>query len=165
MPRQVPLNKGAARRMENSVRDYMTLDGLLFMIVPCGREWLWDSSVYQHQKPIFWWMFIIQVLLGDTLDSLSVIRLYVEGFIFPILPNNWEPILLDVIPARCLRKAKSFRGLPEAHKFKHTSYEAHQYGHETNATAMGTHISWCYCVKYLIIWWHYPFILPEFNTS
>ena len=33
---QVPLNKGATRRMENSVRDYMTLDGLLFKIVPCG---------------------------------------------------------------------------------------------------------------------------------
>ena len=28
---------------------------------------------------------------------------------------------------------------------------------------MGTHISWCYYVKYLIIWWHYLFILPEFN--
>ena len=32
---KVPFNKGATRRMENSVRDYMTLDGLLFKIVPC----------------------------------------------------------------------------------------------------------------------------------
>ena len=38
MQGKVPLNKGAARRMENSVRDYMTLDGLLFKIVPCGRD-------------------------------------------------------------------------------------------------------------------------------
>ena len=30
---------------------------------------------------------------------------------------------------------------------------------------MGTQISWCYCVKYLILSWHYPSILPEFNTS
>ena len=35
---KVPFNKGAARRMENSVRDYMTLDGPLFKIVPCGKE-------------------------------------------------------------------------------------------------------------------------------
>ena len=35
---KVPFNKGAARRMENSVRDYMTLDGLLFKIVPCGKD-------------------------------------------------------------------------------------------------------------------------------
>ena len=35
---KVPVNKGATRRMENSVRDYMTLDGLLFKIVPCGRD-------------------------------------------------------------------------------------------------------------------------------
>ena len=35
---KVPLNKGATRRMENSVRNYMTLDGLLFKIVPCGRD-------------------------------------------------------------------------------------------------------------------------------
>ena len=35
---KVPLNNGAARRMENSVRDYMTLDGLLFKIIPCGRD-------------------------------------------------------------------------------------------------------------------------------
>ena len=35
---KVPFNKGAARRMENSVRDYMTLDGLLFKIVPCGKN-------------------------------------------------------------------------------------------------------------------------------
>ena len=35
---KVPLNKGATRRMENSVRDYVTLDGLLFKIVPCGRD-------------------------------------------------------------------------------------------------------------------------------
>ena len=35
---KVPLNKGATRRMENSVRDYMTPDGLLFKIVPCGRD-------------------------------------------------------------------------------------------------------------------------------
>ena len=35
---KVPLNKGAAKRMENSVRDYMTLDGMLFKIVPCGRD-------------------------------------------------------------------------------------------------------------------------------
>ena len=35
---KVSLNKGATRRMENSVRDYMTLDGLLFKIVPCGRD-------------------------------------------------------------------------------------------------------------------------------
>ena len=38
MQGKVPLNKGAARRMENSVRDYMALDGLLFKIVPCGRD-------------------------------------------------------------------------------------------------------------------------------
>ena len=38
MQGRVPLNKGAARRMENSVRNYMTLDGLLFKIVPCGRD-------------------------------------------------------------------------------------------------------------------------------
>ena len=38
MQGKVPLNNGAARRMENSVRDYMTLDGLLFKIVPCGRD-------------------------------------------------------------------------------------------------------------------------------
>ena len=38
MQGKVPLNKGAARRMENLVRDYMTLDGLLFRIVPCGRD-------------------------------------------------------------------------------------------------------------------------------
>ena len=36
MQGKVPLNKGVARRMENSVRDYMTLYGLLFKIVPCG---------------------------------------------------------------------------------------------------------------------------------
>ena len=35
---KVSFNKGAARRMENSVRDYMTLDGLLFKIVPCGKD-------------------------------------------------------------------------------------------------------------------------------
>ena len=35
---KVPFNKEAARRMENSVRDYMTLDGLLFKIVPCGKD-------------------------------------------------------------------------------------------------------------------------------
>ena len=35
---KAPFNKGAARRMENSVRDYMTLDGLLFKIVPCGKD-------------------------------------------------------------------------------------------------------------------------------
>ena len=35
---KVPFNKGAARRMENSVRDYMTLDGLLFKIVPCRKD-------------------------------------------------------------------------------------------------------------------------------
>ena len=35
---KVPLDKGATRRMENSVRDYTTLDGLLFKIVPCGRD-------------------------------------------------------------------------------------------------------------------------------
>ena len=35
---KVPFNKGAARRMENSVRDYITLDGLLFKIVPCGKD-------------------------------------------------------------------------------------------------------------------------------
>ena len=35
---KAPLNKGAARRMKNSVRDYMTLDGLLFKIEPCGRD-------------------------------------------------------------------------------------------------------------------------------
>ena len=35
---KVPLNQGATRRMENSVRDHMTLDGLLFKIVPCGRD-------------------------------------------------------------------------------------------------------------------------------
>ena len=29
--------------------------------------------------------------------------------------------------------------IPEAHKFKHTSYEAHQYGHETNATLQWVH--------------------------
>ena len=34
MQGKVPLNNGTARRMENSVRDYMTLDGLLFKIVP-----------------------------------------------------------------------------------------------------------------------------------
>ena len=31
---------------------------------------------------------IIQVLLGDTLESLSVTRPYVEGSIVPILLNN-----------------------------------------------------------------------------
>ena len=35
---KVPFNKGAARRMENSVRDYMTSDGLLFKIVPGGKD-------------------------------------------------------------------------------------------------------------------------------
>ena len=35
---KVSFNKGATRRMENSVRDYMTLDGLLFKIVPCGKD-------------------------------------------------------------------------------------------------------------------------------
>ena len=35
---KVPFNKGAARGMENSVRDYMTLDGLLFKIVLCGKD-------------------------------------------------------------------------------------------------------------------------------
>ena len=35
---KVPLNKGSAGRMESSVRDYMTLDGLLFKIIPCGRD-------------------------------------------------------------------------------------------------------------------------------
>ena len=35
---EVPLNKEATRRTENSVRDYMTLDGLLFKIIPCGRD-------------------------------------------------------------------------------------------------------------------------------
>ena len=38
MSGKVPFNKGAARRMENSVRDYMTLDGLLFKIVPCRKD-------------------------------------------------------------------------------------------------------------------------------
>ena len=38
MQGKVPLNKGADRKMENSVRDYMTLDGLSFKIVPCGRD-------------------------------------------------------------------------------------------------------------------------------
>ena len=38
MQGKVPLNKEAARRMENSVRDYRTLDGLLLKIVPCGRD-------------------------------------------------------------------------------------------------------------------------------
>ena len=38
MQGKVLLNKGAARRMENSVRDYLTLDELLFKIVPCGRD-------------------------------------------------------------------------------------------------------------------------------
>ena len=36
MQGKVPLNEVAARRMENSVRGYMTLDGLLFKMVPCG---------------------------------------------------------------------------------------------------------------------------------
>ena len=35
---KVPFNKGVTRRMENSVRDYMTLDGLLLKIVPCGKD-------------------------------------------------------------------------------------------------------------------------------
>ena len=38
MQGKVPLNKGAARRMENSARDYMTLDRLLFKIIPCGGD-------------------------------------------------------------------------------------------------------------------------------
>ena len=35
---KVSFNKEATRRMENSVRDYMTLDGLLFKIVPCEKD-------------------------------------------------------------------------------------------------------------------------------
>ena len=38
MNRKVPFNKGATRRIENSVRDYVTLDRLLFKIVPCRRD-------------------------------------------------------------------------------------------------------------------------------
>ena len=38
MQNKVPLNTGVARRMERSVRDYLTLDGLLFKIIPCGRH-------------------------------------------------------------------------------------------------------------------------------
>ena len=35
---KVPFNKETTRRMENSVRDYMTIDGLLFKIVPRGKD-------------------------------------------------------------------------------------------------------------------------------
>ena len=38
MNAKVPFNKEATRRMENSVRDYMTLDGLLFKVVPQGKD-------------------------------------------------------------------------------------------------------------------------------
>ena len=38
MSGKVPFNKEATRRMENSVRDYLTLDRLLFKIVPWGKD-------------------------------------------------------------------------------------------------------------------------------
>ena len=35
------------------------------------------------------------------------------------------------------KRQKLSEAIPEVDKFKHTSYEAHQYGHETNATLSG----------------------------
>ena len=87
MQGKVPQNKGTARRMENSVRDYVTLDGLLFKIVPCGKD-DYETVLCIPTSKAHILMDIILVLLGDMLEALSVIRLYVEGFIVPILPNN-----------------------------------------------------------------------------
>ena len=89
MKGKIPLNKGAARRMENSERDYMTLDGLLFKIVPCGRDdYETILCIPTLKAHILMDMYHSSLIGGDTLESLSVTKQYVEGFIVPILQNN-----------------------------------------------------------------------------
>ena len=81
MQSKVLLNNGAARRMENSVRDYMTLDGWLFKIVPCGRDNYETVLCIPTLKAHILMDMYHSSLIGDTLESLSVIRPYVEGSI------------------------------------------------------------------------------------
>ena len=67
----------------------MTQDGLLFKIVPCGRDdYETVLCIPTSKAHILMDMYHSSLIGGDTLESLSVIRLYIEGFIVPISLNS-----------------------------------------------------------------------------
>ena len=163
---KVPLNKGAARRMENSVRDYMTLDGLLFKIVPCGKDDYETVLCIPTSKAHIFMDMYHSSLIGGHTGITKCYQTICRRFYCPSLAEQLRAYITGCHTCQMFKKGKNFQRPYRKHinlnipAMRHISMDMEQM-----PPCMGTHIFWYYYVKYLIIWWHYPSIPPEFNTS
>ena len=110
MQGKAPLNKAAARRMENSVRDYMTLDGLLFKIVPCGRDDYETVLCIPTSKAHILMDMYHSSLTGGHTGITKCYQTICRRFYCPNLVEQLRAYIIGCHTCQMFKKGKTFRG-------------------------------------------------------
>ena len=106
---KVPLNKGAAQRMENSVRDYMTLDGLLIKIVPCGRDDYETVLCITTSKAHILMDMYHSSLIGRHTGITNCYQTICRRFYCPNLAEQLRAYITGCHTCQMLKKGKNFQ--------------------------------------------------------
>ena len=108
MQGKVPLNKGAARRMKNSVRDYMTLDGLLFKIFPFGRDDYETVLCVTSKAHILMDMYHSSLTEGHT-GITKCYQTICRRFYCPNLAEQLRAYITGCLTCQMFKKGKTFQ--------------------------------------------------------
>ena len=106
---KVPFNKGATRRMENSVRDYMTLDGLLFKIVPCRKDDYETVLCIPTSKAHILMDMYHSSLIGGHTGISKCYQTICRRFYFPNLAEQLQAYITGCHTCQMFKKGKQFQ--------------------------------------------------------
>ena len=106
---KVPFYKGAARRIKHSVRDYMTLDGLLFKIVPCGKDDYETVLRIPNSKPHILMDIYHSSLIGGHTRITKCYRTICRRFYCPNLAEQLRAHIIECHTCQMFKKGKNFR--------------------------------------------------------
>ena len=109
MQGKVPLNKWAARRMKNSVRDYVTLDGLLFKIIPCGRDDYETVLCISISKASILMDMYHSSIIGGHTGITKCYQTICRRFYSPSLAEQFRAYTTGCHTCQIFKKGKSFQ--------------------------------------------------------